>query len=60
MESKDVIILAVVVILVGTAPLLIIWALNLLFGLTIPITLKTWFATFVLAGVFRPTPQGGK
>jgi hypothetical protein len=35
-------------------PLLLIWSLNTLFGLTIAYTLKTWFATMLLAGVFGP------
>lgn len=33
-------------------PLLIIWSLNTLFPvLAIPVTLKTWFATFVIWGL---------
>lgn len=38
--------IAVVLLLVG--PLVTIWALNLLFGLDIPQTLATWFATLWL------------
>lgn len=34
-------------------PLLVIWSLNLLFGLTIPFTLGTWFAVFVLIAAVR-------
>lgn len=35
-------------------PLLAIWALNVLFPvLTIPYTLKTWFAMLVVAGLFK-------
>jgi len=39
------------VLAVVFGPLLTIWSLNTLFGLTIPYTLKTWFATLFLAGV---------
>lgn len=42
----------VIVLLIISAiifwPLLVIWSLNLLFGLTIPFTLGTWFAVFIL------------
>lgn len=42
-------------------PLLAIWSVNTLFGLTIPYTLKTWFAAFWLTGgigsMFRMVSQ---
>lgn len=37
------------VLVVG--PLLSIWALNTLFGLAIPYTLKTWASALILAGL---------
>ncbi len=38
------------VALVALGPLLTLWSINTLFGLTIPYTLKTWFATLWLVG----------
>jgi hypothetical protein len=35
------------------APLVTIWAVNLLFSLTIPYTLETWFATLVIGTFLR-------
>lgn len=40
-----------VVLFVVFLPILAIWALNVLFGLTIVVTLKTWFAAFVLIAI---------
>lgn len=34
-------------------PLISIWGLNTLFGLSIAINLKTWFAAFVLVSILR-------
>lgn len=36
-------------------PLLVVWALNTLFMLTIPYSLTTWFAVFVLMVTFSGT-----
>jgi hypothetical protein len=33
-------------------PLAVIWALNTLFALSIPVTVWTWMAVVVLVGVF--------
>jgi len=45
-------ILLFVVILLG--PLLTIWSLNTLFPvLAIPYSIETWFATVIIAGIFR-------
>jgi len=43
-------IIFVVGLLMIISPLLIIWALNTLFGLGVAYTVSTWFATLVLAG----------
>ena len=40
-------------------PIITIWALNLLFGLTIPTTWATWFATLWL-GSFTVASRGSK
>lgn len=42
-------VVALVVVIFG--PFVTIWALNLLFNLTIPVTLGTWFAVLWLGGV---------
>jgi hypothetical protein len=41
-------------------PLLYIWAFNLLFGFSIPYTLKTWFAALLLAALFGPARFNSK
>lgn len=38
-------------------PLISIWGLNTLFGLSIAINLKTWFAAFVLVSILRSITQ---
>lgn len=37
--------------LVVVGPLITIWAVNLLFGLTIPMNIGTWFAALWLGGI---------
>jgi uncharacterized membrane protein len=55
-NTKDLIVLVGVLSLFhaiwGLFPLLVIGALNTLFGLGIPITLKTWASMLILVGVF--------
>lgn len=46
-----VILLVIVAIVVG--PLITIWAINGLFGLTITYTLKHWFCALLLGGALR-------
>lgn len=41
-------VVAVAIAVVIFTPLITIWALNLLFGLSIPVTLATWAAAFWL------------
>jgi hypothetical protein len=43
-------VLLLVILGVIFGPFLIIWAVNTLFSLTIPFTLKTWFAVLILHG----------
>lgn len=43
------VLMALFIIIFG--PLITIWALNLIFGLTIPTTFATWFAILWLGGV---------
>ena len=49
MRTFGLIFAAVCIIII--MPIIIIWALNLLFGLVIPYTLNTWFATLILGGI---------
>lgn len=41
-----------VVVLLLSLPLAVIWAINVLMGLGIAYTFKTWFAAFVLMAIF--------
>lgn len=43
-------IFVLVILCVVFGPFLMIWSVNTLFGLTIPFTLKTWFAALILGG----------
>lgn len=44
--------MALVVCVIAFGPLALIWALNVLFGLALPYTLKTWAAALILGGLF--------
>lgn len=44
------IVAAIIIALIIFGPLITIWAINLLFGLTIPMNIGTWFASFWLSG----------
>lgn len=45
-----------VIFLLVIGPVLVIWSANTLFpALAIPYTIQTWFATIILAGVFKTT-----
>ena len=51
MDTDDIVIVGLVILIVLVvvfAPLLTIWSLNTLFGLTITYTIKTWLAALVL------------
>lgn len=50
-KSPMVALVLIVLLLVGLGPMLTIWSLNLLFGLTIALTFKTWFAAAWLGGL---------
>ncbi|MCX7353082.1 MAG: hypothetical protein NTW22_07475 [Proteobacteria bacterium] len=52
--SKLTLMLILIVFVVIVGPLLTIWALNTLFPvLAIPYSIETWFATVIIAGIFR-------
>jgi hypothetical protein len=52
--SKVTLMLILIVFVVVVGPLLTIWALNTLFPvLAIPYSVETWFATVIVAGIFR-------
>ena len=40
------------IVLIGFGPIFTIWSLNLLFGLTIPLTIWTWLSTAWLSAFF--------
>jgi hypothetical protein len=42
------VLIAAIVVILALPPFVIIWALNALFTLSIPFTVKTWFAAAVL------------
>lgn len=52
--SKLTILLILLVVTVILGPILTIWSLNTLFPvLAIPYSIETWFATVIIAGIFR-------
>jgi hypothetical protein len=52
--SKMSLILILVIVVLVFGPLLTIWSLNTLFPvLAIPYSIETWFATVIIAGIFR-------
>ena len=46
-------IIFVAAILIVIGPILIIWSLNTLFGMGIPITIWTWLSVVILGSVFK-------
>lgn len=52
---KDFAFVGLVVLLFVAGPLLVIWALNTLFPLSIPYDIKSWFAVVILASIFKTT-----
>lgn len=57
--------LLLVIALFVAWPIFLIWALNTLFGLEIPVTLKTWTAAFILVALtgqirYRSSPKKGE
>jgi len=44
-------VVVLMLIAVAFGPIFTIWAVNLLFGLTIPVTFYTWLSAFWLAAV---------
>ena len=52
--SKVGLLLIILFVALVFGPLLTIWALNTLFPvLAIPYSIETWFATVIIAGIFR-------
>lgn len=47
-----------ILFLIVLGPLLAIWSLNTLFGLSIAYTLKTWVAALLLGGAFQARARG--
>jgi hypothetical protein len=57
---KYIFILLFVLAAIVLGPILVIWSINTLFPvLTIPYTLETWIATFVLSGAFGSLVKTG-
>ena len=49
--------LALYGLVLALGPWLMFWSLNTILGLTIPFTLKTWFAGIVLLGLFASSKK---
>ena len=47
---KALLVIALVLLVIVCGPLASIWAVNTLFGLTIPFTFETWAASLILTG----------
>ena len=60
MTDSAVWIFVIAILLIIFGPFLSIWAVNTLFGLTIPFTLKTWFAALVLGGLVSGRASSNK
>ena len=58
--SAIVLMFAIIILLIIFGPFLSIWAVNTLFGLTIPFTLKTWLAAIVLGGLVSGRASSSK
>lgn len=46
-----ILLIAVLILIIGAGPLITIWSLNALFGLSILYNFKTWFAAFWLTSI---------
>lgn len=51
LRCSAIFLILLIVALIIFGPLISIWAVNLLFGLTIPMNVSTWFAAFWLGGI---------
>jgi len=47
-------IVAFLAFILWCVPVALIWALNTVFGLAVPVTFKTWLAVFILSAPFWP------
>lgn len=59
MKAFYLLVAVVVLVIVIAGPFWTIWALNLLFGLSIPITFKTWLAVTWLEIVLTASAKAG-
>ena len=50
---KIMLIALLIVLAIGLGPMLLIWSLNVLFGLGIAYGFKTWLAAFLLGAMFN-------
>jgi hypothetical protein len=50
-ELAVIFLLLIALAIIVCGPLVTIWAINLLFGLTIPMNIGTWFASLWLGGI---------
>jgi hypothetical protein len=46
-----IILIALILLAIWKVPIGLIWLVNTIFGWSIPVTLKTWFLTLVLASI---------
>lgn len=53
--ASIVLLLVIAVAIVIGMPIALIWALNTLFPLSIPYTVETWLAAFIIPAAFKAT-----
>ena len=53
LASGGVIMVGLFILLLIAGPWLLFWSLNVLFGIKITLTFKTWLAAVILFGLFR-------
>jgi len=58
--TKGILLILLIIAIVAIAPILLIWSLNTLFGLTIAYNFSTWFAALVIGGAVRGTTRSSK
>lgn len=52
MKRLTIALTALIVVLLAVGPLALVWALNVLFGLALPYTIRTWAAAMIVGGLF--------
>lgn len=58
--NDDLLILTVSILVLVGAPLLLIWCVNTLLGVTIPYTVKYWFAALMILMLFNSSKSTTK